>query len=274
VLRSVLMKLMLSNRIGLLGLLAILPAAAQVATTEISPRQHHPMHFHGMHDDGTVESENWSGYAVTGKQFTQAVGSWTVPAATCTKGIGNLYSSFWVGIDGYSSNTVEQTGTDSDCHGATPLYYAWYEFYPKASVLISSLTISPGDEMMAEVSYSGNEFTVTITDHNTGQTFSASSKVAGAQRTSAEWIAEAPCCTQSGGILPLADFGIVSLGEDYTGLNTTNVATDSTTTGAIGTFPKNKVNGITMVSSGGVNEAVPGALTSDKTSFQVTWVSQ
>ena len=59
------------------------------------------------------------------------------------------------GFDGYNSNTVEQTGTDSDCQKGAPTYYAWYEFYPKSSYSISSLPIKPGDTISAEVSYSG-----------------------------------------------------------------------------------------------------------------------
>ena len=35
--------------------------------------------------------------------------------------------------------------------------------------------------------------------------------LSGAARSSAEVIVEAPCCTGSGGILPLTDFGTVSL---------------------------------------------------------------
>jgi len=72
------MDLTLSNRLAIIGLLAITPAIAQVTTLE-TPRQHVPLKFHGMRDDGTLESENWSGFAVTGSSFTQAKGSWTVP---------------------------------------------------------------------------------------------------------------------------------------------------------------------------------------------------
>ena len=48
--------------------------------------------------------------------FTDVKGSWTQPTATCTN--KTAYSSFWVGLDGYNSNSVEQIGTDSD-------YRAW-----------------------------------------------------------------------------------------------------------------------------------------------------
>src|SRR6266542_694566 len=65
----------------------------------------------------SVGSLNWSGYAVTGApgSVTDAKGSWVVPSIQGNCGSTNAYASFWVGIDGFSSNTVEQVGTDSDC---------------------------------------------------------------------------------------------------------------------------------------------------------------
>ena len=268
---------MRSNQFGILLVLATLPVLAQAPgksaspqATTISVRQHAPMRLRGIRPDGSVESGNWSGYAALGTSFTSAEGSWIVPASTCTK-TPNTYAAFWVGLDGYSSSTVEQTGTDSDCDGKTPSYYAWYEFYPNPSILISSVPVSPGNKISAKVTYSSSEFTVTITNETTGKTFSKKGKVSGAKRSSAEWIAEAPCCTNSGGILPLADFGTVSFGEDYTDISSTNYATDSSTSGPISDFNWEE---ITMVSSSGAAEATPSGLTSDGSSFQVTWDSE
>lgn len=269
---------MRTNRLLILGALAILPAVAQVSDAPLAPEgmpqlsrhQHGPIQIKEQREDGTVTSTNWSAYAVTGSSFTSAKGSWIVPTATCHT--GDQYAAFWVGIDGYSSSTVEQTGTDSDCVGSRPSYYAWYEFYPHPSFVISSLTIKPGDRISAQVVYSGSEFTITITDETTGKSYSKSSTVRGAKRSSAEWIAEAPCCTSGGGILPLADFGTVLFGEDSTGVTGTNEATMGSTTGVIGSFAN--IFAITMESSTGALEAVPSALSSDGSSFSVTWDSQ
>jgi len=227
---------------------------------------HNPMIRHD-----SVSSTNWSGFAVTGPKgsVTDVKGSWIVPAIQGTCPSTNQYSSHWVGIDGYSSNTVEQTGTDSDCQGGKASYYAWYEFYPHPSFNIGALTISPGDKITAEVKFSGNSFTTTITDSTTGKTFSVTSKVNSAQRSSAEWITEAP---YSGGVLPLANFGTIKWGADYTSISSTNFATVGGKTGAIGAFGSN-VHGITMVTSAGATKASPSALSSDGTSFTVTWVS-
>lgn len=244
--------------------LSFLASAAALPASQITlaPRIH----------DASSQSTNWSGYAVTGSSgsVSDAKGSWIVPAIQGTCSGTNQYSSFWVGIDGFNSGTVEQTGTDSDCQGGAPTYYAWYEFYPHPSFLISGLTISPGDHMSAEASFSGRSFTVTITDTTTGHSFSTSAKVRGAQRSSAEWIAEAP--SSSGGILPLANFGTVSYGTDNTGIASTCFATIGGTTGAIGSFGAS-VQEITMVTNTGVVKAQPSSLSSDGTSFSVTWKS-
>ncbi len=267
---------MFFKRLGILAALAVMPAFAQVSSSPValttdevlSPIQHAPMRLHEVPTkNGSVTSENWSGYAVTGSGFTNAQGSWIVPKVNCAKTL-EAYSAFWVGIDGYSSDTVEQTGTISLCFLTTAEYYAWYEFYPAASVEITSVPVSPGDTMSASVTYNGSEFTITITNETTGKTYSKSATVAGAERSSAEWIAEAPSSTS--GILPLANFRTVSFGDDYTDIANTNYATDSSVTGLISDFGAG-VEEITMVSSKGKTEALPSALTTDGSSFKVAW---
>ena len=236
------------------------------------------MKIHGIKPDNTVDSENWSGYAISGTSFTQVTGSWTVPAVNCNITPGSrstpTYSSFRVGIDGYSSSTVEQIGTDSDCDGATPTYYAWYEFYPANSYEIAGVGVSPGNEMSAEVSYSGAEFTVTITNVTTGKSYSKTESVRKAARSSAEWIAEAPCCARGGAFLPLSDFGTVLFGVDSTKVNHTNYATEGSKSGPIGAFPTTSVQQINMVSSSGAAEDTTSTLSSDGTSFSVAWKSE
>jgi hypothetical protein len=157
-----------------------------------------------------VSSSNWAGYADTGSRdgFTNVAASWVQPAGQCSS--GDQYSAFWVGLDGYTSSTVEQTGSEVDCVGQTAEYYAWYEIYPAAEVTFSN-TVKAGDRFSASVRYVGsNKFRLTITDATQHWKRSATRRLAGAARSSAEVIAEAPCCTNSGGILPLTSFGTVS----------------------------------------------------------------
>ena len=56
------------------------------------------------------------------------------------------YASFWVGLDGFTSSSVEQTGTDSDCSGRTPDYYGWYEMFPADPVNFTN-PVSPGRQL-------------------------------------------------------------------------------------------------------------------------------
>jgi len=267
------------TRLGLLGALTLLPVFAQVSSVVVAQdRSERISQRLGRirdlvdHLDGTADSTNWSGYAVLGSSFTSAQGSWTVPTVNCSGVRGDQYAAFWVGIDGYSSSTVEQTGTLSDCVGRTPSYVAWYEFYPAALTEIS-LAVKPGDHISASVTYvSGSTFSVTITDETTGKSYSTTGSVSGAARSSAEWIAEAPCCTFSGGILPLADFGTVDFGSDYTGVSGTNYATDSSNSGSISSFGSANYVQITKVGSGtSPQTSTCSALSSDGTSFTCTW---
>jgi hypothetical protein len=164
----------------------------------------------GRRHSTVVTSSNWSGYAATSSttQFTSVSSSWVQPAGNCRS--GNQYAAFWVGLDGYSSSTVEQTGSEVDCVGRTPRYYGWYEMYPGASSDYSN-PVSAGDRFTASVTYLGsNQFKLILSDTTKGWTQTQTQTLVTAARSSAEVIAEAPCCTARGGILPLTNFGTVN----------------------------------------------------------------
>jgi hypothetical protein len=249
-------------------------ADAPPSDVSLSARQHDPMKLRERHGSN-VTSTNWSGYAVTGPNgsVSDVKGTWTVPALplmscnlTATQ---NSYSSFWIGIDGYDSNTVEQIGTDSDCINGKATYYAWFEFYPHLSFTINNIPVNPGDSISAEVKYSGGVFTVSLTNLSTPTplTFSTSTKMNNAKRSSAEWIAEAP---SAGGVLPLADFGTVTFGVGDSG-GPADTATIGSSTNPIGLFPAANVFEITMTNSSGVPEATPTGLTNYNDKFSVNY---
>jgi hypothetical protein len=196
-------------------------------------------------------STNWSGYAATGATFTSVSASWLQPAGTCTS--KSAYSAFWVGLDGFKSKSVEQTGSEVDCQSGSPVYYAWYEMYPGPSITFSN-HVAPGDDFSASVTASGTAFTLTLTDTTEGWTRTENKSLKSAKKSSAEVIAEAPCCTSKGAILPLTDFGTVSF---------TNAEVDGS---PIGNF------GPTQISMG--TEAKPKDTTSSLSggnAFNVTW---
>jgi Peptidase A4 family len=211
--------------------------------------------------NGTAESTNWSGYAATTGTYTSVTASWTQPAGHCTS--GDQYAAFWVGLDGYSSSTVEQTGSDVDCIGRTAEYYAWYEAYPKASVDYNN-TVRANDKFTATVTYIGsNQFTLYIADATQGWNHTTTVTVNGTVRTSAEVIAEAPCCTFYGGILPLTNFGTMN----FTGSTVTPTSGSSE---AIGSAPG--VTQIIMVDTFNRNKDTVSALSNGGENFSCTWV--
>jgi hypothetical protein len=202
-----------------------------------------------------AQSTNWSGYAATTGTYTTVSASWTQPAGICSR--GDQYSAFWVGLDGYNSSSVEQTGSAVDCIGRTARYYAWYEMYPAASVTYPN-TVRAGDHFTASVTYIGsNQYTLTISDSTQNWTQSTTKSLSGAPRSSAEVIAEAPCCTASGGILPLTDFGTMSF-------------TGSTANGsAIGNA--GGLTEIIMVDNSGRDKDTISSLSSGE-NFSATWL--
>ncbi len=213
-----------------------------------------PLAAHGGTVNPTAQSTNWSGYAATGRTFTSVSASWTEPTGTCSGSA--KYSSFWVGLDGYSSSTVEQTGSEVDCSGRTPQYYSWYEMYPAFPVNFSN-TVRPGDHFTGSVTFNGgSSYTLVLSDSTQAWSHTINASLSGAANSSAEVIAEAPCCTASGGILPLAHFSPVT----FTGA-TANGA-------AIGTFNPTQ---ITMINNSGTPKDAISTLSGNNT-FTATWL--
>lgn len=225
---------------------ALLILVGGVSSARAAGMTHAPKHRVGR---GT--STNWSGYAVDGSSATQVTGTWTEPAVTCAPG-ENSWSSPWVGIDGDNSNTVEQTGTDSDCQRGKPVYYAWYEMYPKSLVTVK-LTVHPGDSFTGAVTYSGGSFTLKLTDNTSKSSFSTVQTAKNVARSSVEWIMEGP----SNGLL--SDFGSVPFSAASATVNGQAAGLSSLT----GAQP------ITMVNSAGTVRAQPGS--SSANAFGVSW---
>jgi Peptidase A4 family len=239
------------------ALAALATTAAAVATiavvgtgTAAASAPSHAVVHNPDHKIGHSTSTNWSGYAVTGGTYRTVTSSWVQPAVKCS---GTAYSSFWVGIDGDTSNSVEQTGTEADCNGNTPVYSSWYEMYPKYPVNYRD-TVAPGDHFTGTVSTDGRgNFTLTLSNTTRGWTESVTKKLRGAALASAEVIAEAP--SSSSGVLPLANFGTAS----FSGSQVNGSTLTSSTPG---------IDPITM-QSGSTVKAQPSSISNG--AFSVTW---
>lgn len=134
---------------------------------------------------------NWAGYVAAGSvdEFVSAAADWTVPAVTCLAK-HDLYAP-WVGIDGYNSDTVEQTGVATSCSTGSPVESAWYEMYPAEPTYYSN-PISTGDTIAASVTSSGTKFTLKISDVTKGWTETTKKSLSSAEKLSAEAVIEAP----------------------------------------------------------------------------------
>jgi Peptidase A4 family len=202
-------------------------------------------------DRKEAQSTNWSGYAAYGQTFTEVRGSWVQPAAQCVlKGRQFALAAFWVGLDGYRNRTVEQTGTEADCEGTRPIYYAWYELYPERVFVIDE-PVDPGDVLHARVT----QGTLELEDETAGWTSTEEFPTVGLEFSSAEWIAEAPFSR-------FADFGSVQ----FSGAS----ASTAEATGSISDWEE---DAITLVSGHGRRATVlakPGALEAGGSAFTIT----
>ncbi|MFC1418904.1 G1 family glutamic endopeptidase [Streptacidiphilus cavernicola] len=195
--------------VGLLS--AVAPAASASAAAAVQPQslsqaqsqsQAHGVRYgyvpispaaHGSGIGPLASSSPWGGYAATGSGFTSITGSWTEPAVTCNSR-NNLFAP-WVGIDGYGSQTVEQTGVETSCSSGRPVYRAWYEMYPAQPVYLSN-PVSVGDSFTGTVTTTAGSgsYRLTLVDNTKGWSYTTTQRLRGAN-VSAEAIIESP--TQS-----------------------------------------------------------------------------
>ncbi|HWC40258.1 MAG TPA: G1 family glutamic endopeptidase [Acidimicrobiales bacterium] len=202
------------RRTSILTLLTLLPlTAALVAAAPAGPASaagaSSPAKYHRLVIPfGANKSTNWSGYnqgtvEQGSKLFNQISGTWTVPTATQHKAGEAENSSSWIGIGGgcvdasctATDASLIQTGTEQDvAANGTPSYSAWWEIIPAPSLTISTMKVSPGDTMhanIAEVVPFSDVWTITLQDQTKGETFTQTVPYASTHLT-AEWITETP----------------------------------------------------------------------------------
>jgi len=230
--------------------------------------------------NGPVTSSNWSGYVAEtnfsqpqANSVTAVSGSWIVPKVTGPS-TDSTYSSIWVGIDGISNSTVEQLGTEEDVVNGSPVYRAWWEMYSSGKgqpeQVITSMTVVPGDSITASVQYitSGayaGQFYLSIVDssrsNDSFSTYESSSSLQSplAQRSSAEWIVEAP--TIRGSYATLPNFGSVTFTNATVVINGVSGPINAAS------WQSQALN----IGSNGVTYDTTSVLTNSGTSFVVTY---
>jgi hypothetical protein len=240
----------LALALALVGLVAG-PASAASAP----PALHHaPVRLDHPVAHGIVHptSSNWAGWDNVGHTYTTVSASWVQPTITCKAG-ETSYASFWIGLDGDGSGSVEQTGSEGDCVRGRATYYSWYEFYPAYPVNYSDV-VKPGDHFSSTVTSTGSgRYSLALTDSTQGWTHTKAGSAPDAENASAEVIAEAP--SSSTGVLPLANFGTMTF---------SNATVNGAPLGTVATAQK-----LTMA-SGSTTKASVTNLTGN-TTFSVTW---
>lgn len=235
---------------GLLGistvfvpLCAVPAASASTAAGVVHPLAHRLTH--------AGADSNWGGYAVTGGTYDAVTGNWVVPALNCSVTKGDI--SFWSGLDGWTSSSVEQIGLDAVCaSGGKIQYNPWVEMYPANSIYFTE-TVKAGDTMTSSVTTSGNgSFTLVLADPTQGWTKTYTKTLASAPLSSAEVIVEA---IGSQNIPPCPDFGSIQF-------------SDVTANGA--SFASEGTVQTTNLERSGVFLTQDGALSG--TGFGVTWL--
>jgi hypothetical protein len=136
-----------------------------------------------------VNGGNLAGAYVSGSGFYSVTSTWTEPSVTCNSPNG---LAIWVGLDGFGSSTIEQTGVAIDCSSGRPAYQAWYEVYPAGPVYYStsSYPVAAGDRITGTVTRSGSTFTLKIADATRGWTRATTTSLASASNASAEIVLE------------------------------------------------------------------------------------
>jgi hypothetical protein len=208
---------------------------------------------------GTIAyTGNWAGYVATGEKYNFVYGSWRLPEVNCAKGETSS-SLTWVGLDGWSSGSVEQLGTSSICTNGKPHYGAWWETVPQNALQSIAHTAKDGDTMAAYVSSNAADttYTLVIQDETRGWTSTTTANVSPADAdATAEWIVERPACGSSCDLL--SNFGTVN----FSGA----LATGNGQIGSITSFPYSAV----YMSNYGTNDATVSGLTGGS-AFNVFW---
>jgi Peptidase A4 family len=213
-------------------------------------------------------SRNWDGYITyvssEGTDFNVVKATWIQPSVQCEQ--PDAWTVFWVGLDGWWNNTVEQGGSSAQCVRGVPHYTTWWEMYP-TNAIQTVFTIRPGDKITAIVTYkpASGVFVITVRDVTSGHSFTQNQHCASkltCARSSADVIAEDVSHFGGSTFFPLADYKTMS----FTGAAITD------TTGHSGSFSDSAwLNAAVMESSGGTTYATVSALSSTGQRFSATW---
>ena len=160
------------------------PAMARVSPSTTAgaraPAAHGKHLIRSAHREGPARavtnftSNNWDGYFATDAShdtdFTAISATWTEAKVTCSSK-KEAWAGFWIGLDGWWNDSVEQGGTEAICLNGSPQYSVWWEMFPFNAIQVS-FAINPGDTIHASVTYSpsSKKFDIVVKDLTSGKT--------------------------------------------------------------------------------------------------------
>lgn len=243
------------------------PASTSKADKALTSYLRHdvgPLTLAGAQTSKDIQSVNWSGFVDTSKTkgaFSEVSATWSVPTVTCTP--EDRMVSDWVGFDGVTDGTVEQTGSTSWCFEGAATYYTWYEMYPAGTAVVGT-AVQPGDSISASLVRKGTTYTLSLTDSTTRgndihKTLTCSANFC--LDKSADWITERPEFSDTG-VAPLVDYGTTTFSDA--------TVRSGSTKGVISTFSARPV---TMLDSTDTYDlSTPSALNAAGNAFSTTWL--
>lgn len=216
-------------------------------------------------------SRNWDGYITyasgQGTDFNVVKSTWVQPTVTC--GARNAWTVFWVGLDGWWDDTVEQGGSSARCTNGVPHYALWWEMFPTNAIQLAN-TISAGDTITASVTYlpATETFVIKVRDVTSGVGFTKRELCASnitCDRSSADVVAEDVGHFGAGSYFPLADYGTMT----FSASSITDIA------GNTGSFSKSTwLNAAVTEMEGGTTYATVSPLRSSGKVFDAIWAHQ
>jgi hypothetical protein len=209
---------------------------------------------------------HWSGYIIglgtlqnKSEGVSSITGTWIVPEIKYSE--NNTYSSVWVGVGGYGEPSLIQAGTEQHCENGRISYYAWYELLPATIITITTVEISPGDQVTTSITLVDdvkNSWLIALVDQTTGESFQKT-VIYDSTRQTAEWVVERP--TVNNQVSTLANFNQATLTDCSTTINgVTGSIKDFTYTQAV------------MVDSLDNDLVKTSVLSNDGSSFNVTYL--
>jgi putative cell wall-binding protein len=163
-------------------------------------------------------SSNWSGEVQQAVNLSSVSATWTVPSVVPSS--TPKFTATWVGIGGFSDQSLIQTGSVEATATGLVGYAAWVELLPTQSLTVTltstpggtaAFQVAPGDVIEASVKSTGaTQWDIVIEDATAGWTYNHTFAYSVAAN-SAEWITERPTVvtttTHQTALLTLADYG-------------------------------------------------------------------